>query len=583
MKKFLLGLVAGFVLAGFAGFVFVFAIVRASDRKPSVPENATLVVKMSGEVPEIAPMEIPLPMIESHAPLTMRDMWDLFRKAEVDPRIKAVVLEPAGLAVGWGKVQELRDSIVKFRKSGKPVYAFLRAPRTKDYYLATAASEVYLAKEDVMDVKGISASLSFYRRALQKIGVRVEIEHAGRFKDFGTNYTRDTMTMETRESVNALLDGIFGHLTDTIAASRKKTADEIRATIDQGPFLASDAMKFGLVDGLRFEDEVFDEVKKRLKQDSVQRISHRDYHRVPAGSAGLTTGAKIALVAGQGGIYRGGDGDGFTEESDLIAAGPFTRLLRQVGEDPSIKGVILRLDSPGGDAIASEEILHEARKLSSKKPTVISMSDVAASGGYYIAMTGDPVVSYPYTVTGSIGVVFGKIDIKGLYDKLGIRNETLKRGRNADIDSPYKPLDAAARLKLRQGVEETYRTFLDRVAEGRKKKREEIEPYAEGRVWLGTHAKQHGLVDELGGLDKAIDLLRPRMKIDAKEKVELVLYPKRKSIFEQLFGEADQAIARTVRQRIRGALKQAGLGHFDPAVWAKGGFLAISPYGLEID
>ncbi len=583
MKKFLLGLIAGFLLAGFGAVVLVFALARAGDRKPSVPDGATLVVKLSGEVPEIAPVEIPLPMFESQSPLTLHDLWELFRKAEADNRIKAVVLEPSGVAVGWGKVQELRDAVTRFRKTGKPVYAYLRSPQTKDYYLATAADRVYIAPEDLMDVKGIRAELSYYRRALDKIGVQMEIEHAGKFKDFGTNYTHDAMTPETRESLGALIDGIYGHLIDTISASRNKTPEQVRAIVDEGPFLAAEAVKHGLVDAAKFEDEMFDEVKEKLKQDKVRKVSHRDYSRVPASSAGLSTGTRIALLAGQGEIYRGGAAEGFTDDTGMIIAAPYTKLLRDVGEDVSVKGVILRIDSPGGDAIASEEILHEIRKLSKKKPMVISMSDIAASGGYYMAMTGDPVVAYPYTLTGSIGVVFGKLNLKGLYDKIGIRTETIKRGKNADIDSAYKPLDAAARAKLKAGIDATYGTFLARVAEGRKKKREEIEPYAEGRVWLGTAARQHGLVDELGGLDKAIDLLRPRLKIDAKEKVELVLYPKRKSIFEQVFGEPDRVLTLAARSQIRAALTRAGLEHFDPVLWGKGGFLAIPAYSLKVE
>lgn len=583
MKKFLLGLVAGFLLAGFGAIVVVFAMARAGDRRPSVPDGATLVVKLSGEVPEIAPVEIPLPMFESQSPLTVHDLWELFRKAEADSRIKAVVIEPSGVAIGWGKVQELRDAIVRFRKTSKPVFAYLRAPRTKDYYLATAADKIFIAPEDLMDVKGIRAELSYYRRALDKIGVQMEIEHAGRFKDFGTNYTHDAMTPETRESLSALIDGIYGHLVDTIAASRKKTPEQVRAIIDEGPFLAAEAVKHGLVDAAKFEDEMFDEVKEKLKQDKLSKLSHRDYSRVPAASAGMSKGTRVALLAGQGEIYRGGAADGFSEETDMIISAPYAKVLREVAEDASVKGVILRIDSPGGDAIASEEILHEIRKLSKKKPMVISMSDTAASGGYYMAMTGDPVVAYPYTVTGSIGVVFGKLNLKGLYDKIGIRTETIKRGKNADIDSAYKPLDPASRAKLKAGVEATYDTFLARVAEGRKKKREEIEPYAEGRVWLGTAAKQHGLVDELGGLDKAIELLRPKLKLDPKERVELVLYPKRKSIFEQVFGEPDRMLEYAARTRIRAALARVGLEHFDPALWGKGGFLAIPAYSLKID
>lgn len=580
MKKFLLGLFAGFVLAAFGAFVAVFALARAGERRPAVDSQATLVVRLSGEIPEISPVEIPLPMFESQSPLSLHEVWRLLRKAESDSRIKAVLIEPSSLAVGWGKVQEIRDAIVRVRKTGKPVYAYLRGPRTKDYYLATAADKIYLAPEDIMDVKGLRADLSYYRRALDKIGVQMEIEHAGRFKDFGTNYTHDAMTPETRESLGALLDGIYGHFVTRIAESRKKTDAQVREIIDDGPFLSAQALKHGLVDAVKFEDEMFDDLKAQLKQESLHKISHRDYARVASAGSG---GTKVALLAGEGEIYRGGGADGLSGDAGMIVAGPYIRLLRQVSEDASVKGVVLRIDSPGGDAIASEEILHEIRRLSSKKPMVISMSDVAASGGYYMAMTGDPVVAYPNTITGSIGVVYGKLNIKGLYDKIGITNQSLERGRNAGIDSPYKPLDEASRAKLKDGILSTYGTFLNRVAEGRKKKRAEIEPYAEGRVWLGTDAKRHGLVDELGGIDAAITLLRPRLKLGPTDSIDLVLYPKKKSIFEQILGEPDQVLARAARRQVRTALQRLHLEHFDPELWGRGGFLAIPAYSLTID
>src|SRR5258708_34902318 len=219
------------------------------------------------------------------------------------------------------------------------------------------------------------------------------------------------------------------------------------------------------------------------------------------------------------------------------------KLIRQVRDDASIKAVILRIDSPGGDGIASDDILHEAKLLSAKKPTVISMSDLAASGGYFIAMTGDPVVAYRNTETGSIGVFFGKINLRGLYDKIGVKKEILTRGRFADIDTEYAPLNTSQRRKLRVEIEEFYRGFVQRVADGRKRKYEDIEALAQGRVWTGAQAKQNGLVDELGGLDRAIEMAKQKAKIAAADKITLVPYPPRRSLLEVLLERGSDAVS----------------------------------------
>jgi protease-4 len=246
--------------------------------------------------------------------------------------------------------------------------------------------------------------------------------------------------------------------------------------------------------------------------------------------------------------------------------------------------VILRVNSPGGDAVASDEILREVKLLSGKKPMIISMSDLAASGGYFISMTGDPVLAYPNTITGSIGVIFGKVNLTGLYSKIGVGKEILTRGRFAAIDSDAVPLDEAGRKKLREGVDSIYQAFLARVAEGRKKKPAEIEPLAEGRAWLGSQAKGNGLVDELGGLDRAIAMVRERAKIPASERVRLVVYPRKKSIFEQLLGGTQQALAGARPGDLVGeAARLAGIDAGSLRLWLPGGYLKVAPYTIRVD
>lgn len=570
MVKFLIGVLTGVILAGLALIILLFAAVRLAERPPAIADGSTLVLNLEGDIPEQAPMSIPLPFFEEKEPLTVSDVWRILRRAETDPRIKAVVLLPGGLNVGWGKLQEIRGCLARFRKSGKPLVAYLRSARTREYYLASAADRVYMAPEDWLDVKGLRAEVMYLRKTLDKIGVQVEIEHAGRYKDFGDMFTRTSMSPETREVLNSILDELFAHLISTVAEGRRKDPNEIRAAIDDGPFLPEEALKKGMVDALVYEDQVYSELKKRLAQDDLKKLACRDYLRAVA--AEQPAGRRIALVVAEGSI-EGGSGDDLSGESGIYAQ-RFIRLLRDVSKDDAIRAVVVRIDSPGGSSFASDEIWREMNTLSRAKPVVVSMSDAAASGGYYMAMTGDPVVAYPGTITGSIGVVFGKVNLRGLYDKLGIQKEMLTRGRFADLDSDYQPLSDAARKKLRDGIDDNYRTFVQKVADARKRKFEEIEPLAQGRVWLGSQAKARGLVDELGGIDRAIELARRKAQIPDTQRVNLVVYPPKRSIVERLLSKSKVS---ALESRFRSLTK--GL-HIN--AWIEGGMLRLMPYSVEI-
>ncbi len=575
MAKFLLGVVTGVVLALLMGVILVVAAMRAAaERKPVVADGSTLMLKLEGDVPERSPVEYPFPLLEKQSPPTVRDIWELLRKAAVDSRIKAVVLEPQGLHAGWAKLQELRADLAQFRKSGKPLIAFLKSPGAREYYLATAADRIYMEPEDLLNLKGLRIETMYFRNTLEKLGVKVEIEHAGKYKDFGDMFTRTNMSGETREVLNSILDELYGNLVERIGEGRRKTPAEVRALVDEGPFLSAQARASGLVDALLFEDEMFGELKKRLSSGDIKKVSHRDYARVPASSLNLEGNQKIALVVGEGDISRGEDGDEALGAGGIGSDG-FSRLLRQAGDDKSIKGVIVRIDSPGGEVYASDEIWREMNLLSRKKPVVISMSDSAASGGYYIAMTGDPIVAYPGTLTGSIGVVFGKATLRGLYEKLGISKDLLTRGRFAAIDSDYEPLSEAARAKLRLGIDASYRDFVSKVAAARKRKFDEIEPLAQGRVWLGAQAKRNGLVDELGGLDRAIEIVKQRARIPAGQKITLLTYPARRNILDVIFGHAPESV---LELRTRDLLRRC-----HAALWLRGGLMRLAPYAIEVE
>jgi protease-4 len=496
----------------------------------------------------------------------------MLRKAAADPHIRAVVFEPEGLSAGWAKLEEIRADLEQFRKSGKPVYAYLRAPTAREYYVALPADRIYLGDEEPVFLKGMRAEIMYFKKSLDKLGVTVDVEHAGKYKDFGDMFTRSDMSPETREVMTSLVTNLYGNLVDRIAAARKKTPDQVRAIIDQGPFTAQQALSAGLVDEVRFEDQMWGELGDKLGSHPI-KVAATQYALVSPDAAGLAGHSHIALIVGAGDIVRGGPGDDGSGESSLTSYG-FNKLLREVGGDSTIRGVVVRIDSPGGEASASDEIWREMNLLSKKKPLVISMSDVAASGGYYMAMTGDPVVAYPQTETGSIGVVFGKPDLHGLYDKLGVTKDAVQLGKHADIDSDYTELTPDERQILRQGIDENYRDFVSKVAAARHRTYDQIEPLAQGRVWLGSQAKENGLVDELGGLDTAISLVKKKANIPAGENVTLMVYPPRESLLNMLLKRSQGADV------IEARLQQV-FGRVPFHAWMKGGMLRMMPVWLD--
>jgi len=573
MAKFLIGVVTGIILVCLFLLIGIFALARMRPKAPSVADGSTLILDPEGDIPERAPVEFPIPFLQQRTPPTVADIWMTLRKAAADGRIRAIIFEPHDLQIGWGKLEEIRADLEAFKKSGKPIYAYLKTPGAREYYLATAANRVYMDPEDELNLKGMRFELLYFRKTLDKLGVEVEIEHAGKYKDFGDMFTRSSMSPETKEVLTSILDDLYGNLVESIAAARKKTPDQIRAIIDQGPFLSPQARDQGLIDGLLYEDQMYEEVKSKLGGDELKKVSLYDYVRIPASSVGLGGKQRIALVTGQGGISRGEDGQDLSGDSGIESEG-FDKLLRRVGNDSDIKGVVVRIDSPGGEVFASDAIWREMNLLSKKKPLVISMSDTAASGGYYIAMTGDPIVAYPGTFTGSIGVVFGKANLHGLYDKLGVTKDLLSRGRFADVDSDYAPISPAAREKLRSAIDDNYRSFVTKIAAARRRKFDQIEPLSQGRVWLGSQAKANGLVDELGGLDRAIDLVKEKAKIPRSERVELVTYPPKRSIFDILFSQSVESV---MESRLGGVLKGWQL-----RLWARGGMMRLMPYAIEV-
>jgi protease-4 len=373
MKKFLLGILCGIVFAGLAGVVLIFAIARmASSSGSASTSEGMLVMRLAGPIGEKAGDEFSLPFLDAQTPISILEIRQILERAATDDKVKGVYLDLGRLSCGWAKIEELRSRIEAFKGSGKPVYAFLRTPGSKEYLLATAADRVSMVEEDYLDLKGLRAERFFYKNTLDKIGVQMEIIHAGKYKDFGDSYVRTNMSPESKESLNALLDGIYSTLVDGIAASRKRPAEEVRKLIDEGPYLAKAAWSNKLVDALEYEEQVLEELAKKANVSSRDRISMRDYRkRVRAAWSRARGDNRVAFLVAEGDILRVG-GTGFGDDG-IIASRRFIRDVEALGEDDEYSGVIVRIDSPGGDAIASDELLAAVKRLSKKKPGTPSL------------------------------------------------------------------------------------------------------------------------------------------------------------------------------------------------------------------
>jgi protease-4 len=588
MKKFLLGAVCGVIFAVLAVVVVGFALVRvaAKSTNAEVSSEGMLVLRLDGAVVERASDEFPLPWMDNQSNWSVIEIKQMLERAAKDDKVKGLMLEVGGVGLGWGKGDEVRMAVLGFKKSKKPVHAYLLRPNAKDYWLATAADRVSMVEEDILDLKGLRAERTYYKNTLDKLGVQVEVVHAGKYKDFGDSYTKTSMSPESRESLGAILDGIYTVLVQGVAEGRKKPAAEVRKLMDDGPYLAEAAKRVGLVDELEYEAAAFEVLAKKVNVSSKNRIAAREYRKgVRSRWQGLSSGEQVALLVAEGDIIRGTSGGGFGGGEGLVASRDFIKDVEALEKDENYKAVVLRIDSPGGDAVASDELLAALQRLRAKKPLVVSMADVAASGGYYMAVTGDPIFAYPGTITGSIGVVYGRPNMKGLYEKLGLSTDSVQRGKNADIDALDRPLSDVARQKLREGVDASYQTFVAKVAAGRKAKVEEIEALAQGRAWVASDVNAKRLTDQMGGLDAAMAELKKRAKLSSD--VRLVPYPPISNALTRWLegGSAGQevmlralGIEETARMRELRALRRA----IRPAL-RQGGMLRWMPYAIDVN
>jgi len=593
-RKFtLIFTVLGFAfVASLTGVALLYLLV---GREPAVPSNATLVLKVGGDLSELAPSNVVGYLRGANAP-TVRSFVDNLRKAKADARVSSVLLRPTGFdSPYWAKVQEIRDAVLDFRKSGKPVYAYLEYGGNREYYLATAADRIFLMPSSPLDLTGLATYEVFLRGTLDKIGAYPDLHHIGEYKTAPNQLTEKGYTKAHKEMDESLNRDLYEQLVRGIADGRKKNEAEIQRLIDDGPFLPEDALRAGLVDDVLYEDQVEEKLRSVAaggkgaapapSTERLRKIEGDDYARVSPAAFGLNRGPRIGVIYAAGTINAGRSGyDPFS--GSVVGAETLIESIRQARRDSSLRAIVLRIDSPGGSATASDAIWRElmiARKDRADRPIVASMSDLAASGGYYIALPAEVIVAQPSTLTGSIGIFGGKIVTGGVYEKLGANIGSTSIGRHAEIDSPARPFNAEELRKLQAELQAFYDQFVEKVAQSRHTSPEKIDQVAQGRVWTGRQAKENGLVDVLGGLDTAVAIAKQRAKLAADSEVELVVYPPRKSFYEiiaeQLNGSSDQlAVSAWLAAHLsKGELEALRMMRGPLAMFRRGEPLALMP------
>lgn len=558
-------------LAALSLIVFGAIFFTLKGSGPSIGGKNVLVFEWQGplmEVPRLSTMQELL----GQEPLTLWEMTECLRLARDDKSVAAVVARVGLIDGGLAKVQELRDALEDFAQS-KPVFVFAEYGTGKTLYLASAATDFYTTPTSVFEV-GLLAEVPFYARTLEKLRIEADIEAVGKYKAAGEAYERTSMSEPYRESMNALYDGFYNQMVSGISKARKIDPAIVRRAFDKGLLSASACVELGLANGALYGDQLWDQVALAVGPDAT-RLDPKAYHSSQTSRSSFRSGPRIAVIFAEGVIMSGPSEAGLF--GSVIGSDTLVSVLRDIRESRRAEAVVLRVDSPGGSGLASDLIWREMELLNQEGiPTVVSMSDVAASGGYYIAMGADRIVAQPGTITGSIGVLAGKFSLGGFYDWVGMDVDRIQRGENATFSSLSQKFTPSERAVLREHLDEFYNGFVSKAATGRGVTYAEMDQSAQGRVWIGADALQQGLIDIEGGLRVAIGEAKILIGVPVWKDVRLDYYPRRKTFFEKIL-ETDsgpviiQELPAEVRQTLTAATLLERLSKQGPmAVWLDG-------------
>ena len=523
-----------------------------SDKKEVVEKAPVQVYKLSGLVREQAS---PWDLFGNDGTILLPGLLATIAEDAKSPDVKTLVFKVGGLAIGLAQAEEIAGAVAAAKLAGKKVIAHFESADLRQLAAVATADEVHMTPEGSLAMPGLQVEVSFYRELLGTLGIEADIEAVGEFKSAMESFTRSTMSDAARKNLEALIDGLYGSVVEAIAKGRKLSPDKVKAAIDRGLFTAEDAKKSGLIDQLSYWGEVVDAAKAGKggeltaaiawphTKDSPEIGSLFDLMKLFGGDSEdkPDTGPKVAVLLAEGTIVDGRDpGDLFSNDS-LIASEDFLDTLHTIENDANVKAIVLRIDSPGGSALASDLIWRELARVGKKVPIVVSMGNVAASGGYYIASAAKKIFADETTLTGSIGVFGGKMVYQDLLAKVGVQTVVIARGKNAGMFSGLTRFSDSEREVLRQNMRHTYDTFINRVAKGRNMSFDAVHKVAQGRVWTGRQAAEVGLVDKIGGLSDALAEARKLAKLGAEAPVET--FPKTKTVMD-LFDKSKSASKR---------------------------------------
>lgn len=565
-KALIVLLIVALVIAIAIGAATLLFLALRAGMKGSVPSKVVLEIDLEHPLEEWAP---PDPFAEAlqKKRMTVRDFVEAMERASGDERVAGLVARVGAAPVGLARVQEIRDAVLRFRESGKPAIAYAETfgefgPGTGGYYLATAFDTIYLQPSGDVYLTGLIYETPFLRGTFEKMGLVPRWDHRWEYKNAMNTFTEKKMTEPHREAIGKVMDSQFGQIVAGIAEARGLTASAVRELADRGPYYGKEAVEAKLVDGLKYRDEVWEEVRDRVGGDPEFLFLSK--YRERAGSP-FDKGTTIALIYGVGGVQRGSGGadpfSGNVMGSDTVAAA-----FRAAAKDDDVAAILFRVDSPGGSYVASDTIYREVlRAKESGKPVIVSMGDVAGSGGYFVAMGADKIVAQPATITGSIGVLAGKFLTPGMWDKIGLSWDDVHTSASSTLFTGTHDYTPEQWARFQAALDRIYEDFTSKVAEGRSLPRERVLEIAKGRIWSGEDAKALGLVDEVGGFPVALRLAREAAGVEADAPIELRMFPAPKSFFETLLSkgpdsseeQADLVAARTLVETLRPAIDLA--------------------------
>jgi protease-4 len=494
--------------------------------------NTVLEVRIEGEIPEQAPQNSLQDMFNGPS-TSVTDITEGIERARTDPRITGLEVRVGETDMSMGKIQEIRARISAFNHARKFSVAYLEFATNSSYYLASACQTLIMLPKSEFHLHGMMASTTFLRGTFDKLGIYPDFLHIGDYKNATNVYTEKKFTAAHREATKVLVDDWYGQFVRGVAASRGLKAEAVEKLIAAGPYNSDEAPATHLVDRVAYGDDL----RAFVEQKNHGYDRRVGLHRYLEQTEKFTVD-KIAVIYAVGEIMPGRSSASPLGD-DMLGSETIAQQFRRARADDFVKAVVVRIDSPGGVEFSSEVMRHELELTKAVKPVVVSMSDVAASGGYWLAMPANRIIAEPGTITGSIGVLMGKFNLQGLYEKLGLSADFIATTENSTLDYPLQSFTPAQREIVLKNMRATYNDFLQGVAEGRHMKVEDVDKIAQGRVWTGERARQLGLVDELGGLHTAIARARELARIPADEKVSLLPLPPRRSFFERLLETSD--------------------------------------------